>query len=376
MMEEPQPNDFRRTLSHGIQSISSGLGALTTRASRWWQTLAPQRQKLLLGLGGAMVLILVVFMVVEIPHRQAAPLKAKIQRERTSLPPHERLKLEHDARKLENDARTTLIQAIGGTVLLIGLFFTWRSIRVTERNLQLTQNTALRNLQLTQDRQTTEHYTRAIEQLGSDKLEVQLGAIYALERIARDSEQDHWPIMEILTAYVRERAPRKDEGYNNQLPWGIRPKLAADIQAILTVIGRRTRTYGKGEDLLLNLTSTDLCGALLWKAHLEGALLSNSCLDRATLAEAHLQGARLRDAHLEGVVLDHADLTDANLDGAYLTGASIYNTCLAGASLREITAEGFLQITPEQLSTLPRGCLYKATLHPGFQELYPHLFEF
>src|SRR4051794_38038694 len=34
-------------------------------------------------------------------------------------------------------------------------------------------------------------------------LEVRLGAIYALERIARDSERDQWPIMEVLCAYVR-----------------------------------------------------------------------------------------------------------------------------------------------------------------------------
>src|SRR5215203_1562443 len=94
-----------------------------------------------------------------------------------------------DRAKLQNDARTTLVQAFGGAVLLIGLYFT------------------LRNLQLTQDRQITEHYTRAIEHLGSDKLEMRLGAIYALERIARDSERDHWPIMETLTTYVREHAP-------------------------------------------------------------------------------------------------------------------------------------------------------------------------
>ena len=254
-----------------------------------------------------------------------------------------------------------MVQAIGGAVLFIGLYFT------------------LRNLQLTQDKQITEHYTRAVEQLGSDKLEVRLGAIYALERIARDSERDHWPIMEILTAYVREHAPWKEEEQNTQLPWGVRPKLALDIQAILTVIGRRTRTYGKGEDHPLNLTYTDLSGAYLWEAHLERAFLSKSCLDRANLAWAHLEGVSLREAHLEGAELDHADLTGADLDGAYLVNASIINTCLAGANLRRSTVEGFPPLTPEQLSTLPRGGLFKARLNPKLQEYiqqyYPHLFE-
>ena len=31
--------------------------------------------------------------------------------------------------------------------------------------------------------------------------------IYALERIAKESREDYWPVMEILTAYVREHAP-------------------------------------------------------------------------------------------------------------------------------------------------------------------------
>jgi hypothetical protein len=42
--------------------------------------------------------------------------------------------------------------------------------------------------------------------LGSGQMEVRLGGIYALERIARDSARDHWPIMEILTAYLQTHA--------------------------------------------------------------------------------------------------------------------------------------------------------------------------
>ena len=45
-------------------------------------------------------------------------------------------------------------------------------------------------------RHLAETFTRAIDQLGDDKMEVRLGAIYALERIARESEEYHWPIME------------------------------------------------------------------------------------------------------------------------------------------------------------------------------------
>ncbi|HXT93389.1 MAG TPA: hypothetical protein VN714_29505 [Trebonia sp.] len=47
------------------------------------------------------------------------------------------------------------------------------------------------------------------EQLGSDRLDVRLGAIYALERIMIDSERDHPTIVEVLAAFVREHCPKK-----------------------------------------------------------------------------------------------------------------------------------------------------------------------
>jgi hypothetical protein len=36
----------------------------------------------------------------------------------------------------------------------------------------------------------SDRYTKAIEQLGSDKLDLHLGGIHALERIAVDSKRD------------------------------------------------------------------------------------------------------------------------------------------------------------------------------------------
>jgi hypothetical protein len=58
-----------------------------------------------------------------------------------------------------------------------------------------------------------EMFNRAVDQLGSEKLEVRLGAIYTLKRISRDPEYADYrtPILETLTAYVRERS-REDTG--------------------------------------------------------------------------------------------------------------------------------------------------------------------
>jgi hypothetical protein len=155
-------------------------------------------------------------------------------------------------------------------VLFIGLYFTAKTLRTT------------------QEGQITDRFTKAINQLGEagpENLAIRLGGIYALARIARDSERDHWPIMEILTAYIRAHAPwppkdipllADDLSPTEKSPEGQdppRPKPAPDIQAILTVLAQRTRTFGKGEDQGLDLSDTDLRGANLGGAHLEGRWL-------------------------------------------------------------------------------------------------------
>jgi len=216
-----------------------------------------------------------------------------------------------DRFELENEARKTLAQLTGGVLLIIGLVITGRRVRALERNVEIAQ-----------EGQITERFTRAIEQLGAvdghgrKKLEIRLGGIYALERIARDSEKDHWTVMEVLTAYVRENAPWKEEGEEvGQL--SEYTLLRTDIQAVLTVLGRRSwRDKEAKEGRVLNLSKTNVRKANLEKAHLEKANLSEAHLENANLSEAHLEKADLSGAHLENAILGQAHLEKANLAGA------------------------------------------------------------
>jgi hypothetical protein len=307
-----------------------------------WQTILHRRWKPALGIGAAILvsglLVSAGLIVWRVPQWQTATWEGRMEAK--------------DLAKLEHDTRTALIQAVGGGVLLLGFLATATGLVLTWRNLQITQSTAIRTLQLTQDRQITEHYTRAIEQLGSDKLEVRLGAIYALERIAKDSERDHWPIMEILTAYVRQRAPWPPKPISPEdTPPDREPSPTTDIQAILVVLGRRTRTYGKGENERLYLMYTDLRGALLVGAHLEGAYLEGAHLERAYLLDAHLQGTLLQAAHLQGALLG----------GAHLEGAKLKYAHLSDAYLEK--ADG---LTVEQLASVKT--LYRVHLDPPLLE--------
>jgi hypothetical protein len=151
-------------------------------------------------------------------------------------------------------------------------------------------------LHVNREGQITERFTRAIDQLGetdddgNKRLEIRLGGVYALERIARDSEDDHGPIVEVLTAYVRKHAawlPKPSEANEDPHP-------EPDVQAVLTVLGRRFRYYG--EVGRLDLAETDLRGSHLPGAHLEKAVLREAHLEKAYLPAAHLEGADLGEA--------------------------------------------------------------------------------
>ena len=215
---------------------------------------------------------------------------------------------------LEDEYRRTLVQSIGGFFLLVGLYLTWRRIVATEKNVSVAQenvSVALTNVSVAEEGQITERFTKAIAQLGDDKMAIRLGGIYALERIARDSEKDHGPIMEVLTAYVRENATKEGE-YAEKAAQG--PTI--DIQAILTVLGRRETTDGNRLNNPLDLSNTHLVGAELGRANLHLAFLVGANLSRAILNRANLRDANLQDANLEGAKLRGAILDDANLDGA------------------------------------------------------------
>lgn len=57
----------------------------------------------------------------------------------------------------------------------------------------------------------TEVFADAVGQLGDTRLEIRLGAIYALKRISYDFPDFADPVFELLSAYARDRASRDDE---------------------------------------------------------------------------------------------------------------------------------------------------------------------
>jgi hypothetical protein len=189
-----------------------------------------------------------------------------------------------------------------------------------------------RNFTLSREGQVTDRYTKAIEQLGSDKLDVRIGGIYALERVARDSARDHPVIMEVLAAFIREHSVEQWPPSAGTEPGAASPqrRTRPDVHAAVTVLGRRNPRHDRQR---INLAAANLPAADLKGAHFAFAIFIGADLTGADLREAELTFASLGDAKLGGANLASAGLGQASLSGADLRGANLDSADLHGASL-------------------------------------------
>lgn len=109
----------------------------------------------------------------------------------------------HDVGSVKGSLHETALDNARGRLLTLGAgLFAAGALVFTARNFTVSRRT----LELTEQGQVTDRYTKAIEQLGSDKLDVRISGIYALERVARDSPQDHPTVMDVLAAFIREHS--------------------------------------------------------------------------------------------------------------------------------------------------------------------------
>ena len=231
-------------------------------------------------------------------------------------------------------AALTAIAAVFGAA-----FLTWRGV-VAHWSARAAQEQTY----IARDGHYAAVFGQAVDQLGATRdivrtveqqavhstepnLEVRLGAIYALERVARDSKRDHWPIMEVLCAYIRNPQNcgrpsifNKTLGSDAEAKWhDDMPALRVDVQAALSVIGRRSQRQRDIEKE--NSWTLDLSGANLQRARIEAGDFSNARfsgahLDRAHFKDANFENADFSDCSLAEMTFRNARLRSANFNEA------------------------------------------------------------
>ncbi|WP_107498567.1 pentapeptide repeat-containing protein [Thalassobius sp. I31.1] len=187
-------------------------------------------------------------------------------------------------------------------------------------------------------------------------LEVRIGGLLALERIARDSLDDHITVMEIICAYVRENSPVRS----------LQPKKApfrrknprSDIQIAISILGRRSPSQVSIEaarKFRIDLRSCDLDGLMFEGGDFSGGLFSDSRIESSFMRNCNLEGAifinslihatEFYGAILDGARFDDSEIADIQRFSNPFSAKSFKGICLFGAKL-----SGNINLTPKKLS--------------------------
>jgi hypothetical protein len=233
-----------------------------------------------------------------------------------------------DIAKTISDVRALLLQIVVGVASAAALYFTWQTYL------------------LGREGRASDNFIKAIDQLGNGNVHARIGGVAGLGRLLGTAtvDGDYWPIMDTLTAFVRQSIPVANT------PRAIKPP--EDIQTAINVIARRhlsdseppSRTY----DSPVDLSQCDLSGLWMGGGHYEGGYFQDSVFRNARLDGAYLRGADftradLTDANLSDAIFDPgAEFKgDAKFDDANLTAAKFDRAKMQNASIQRIkTAQG------------------------------------
>lgn len=233
------------------------------------------------------------------------------------------------------------LRVVGGTTLLISLFTTWQSIKDTQQQLvqnkeqlekseklsQQTLQTTQESLDASRREQLEARFYRAVEKLESTDAGIRTGAVYSLGKIAEQSDDHYWQVLQILTGYVREKYRWSSQAASRRAANACPP----DLTAVFSVIGKRKNKWDpndpNSEPHRLDFSHSDLRGLII-----RGTGKENFHFEGLTFVGAHLENAELSRVFLDDAAFDNAIMTSTSLFGSSLNG-----TAFSGATFDENT---------------------------------------
>lgn len=334
-------------------------------------------------------------------------------------------KFPQDKDKLDaiKDIRILLVNIGAGILALIGIYLTWRRTEALDKKNEIDKTNNENNLILQQFSKASELFTN------TDNIAARLSGIYLFEKIMNNNVEYHWQIVELLTAYLREK--RNNHKYDVEISKKsdhqniindedtdtdyytiivdfdvdendevheitksyYRVPIEKDIQAIITILGRRNRkieldidtgkrieelyseflsAVKKKDDreikrkrrILDNLKTIDLSNVNLYgadlsnthfehshcfsthfvksncfAAHFEMSAFYDSHFENSYCKEIHFENTYFNQTHFENADLEKAFFKTTNLISSYFQNASCYKTYFTDTILNEVNFE-------------------------------------
>ncbi|MDQ3656783.1 MAG: pentapeptide repeat-containing protein [Chloroflexota bacterium] len=208
---------------------------------------------------------------------------------------------------LEVQTTADRIDVVGIGLQTVTAFFFLSGALATIHNVRNSNDT----LRLSQSSQYAERFYRAVEHLGSENVDIRVGAIHALSSLAQDSDSHYRQSMDVLVHFVRRKT---------NLPTYVEDQHTdtSDVQAAISILCRRR---GLGPDSArepldfrsLALDRIDFGQGWLENSDFRGSRLRGACFTGALLSDALFQttdcsGCRFQNAELQGANFTGADL--------------------------------------------------------------------
>ncbi|QIP85598.1 hypothetical protein GLX30_17895 [Streptomyces sp. Tu 2975] len=130
---------------------------------------------------------------------------------------------------------TLIAISLPGLAALGALLFTWMQVGQASKELRISEHG-----------QITSRFNAAINNLGSDSLDVRLGGIYALQRIMQDSARDHPAVVSVLAAFAQRHAGSSTKSLKEPIKSAYTHAVRADVRAAIATLARRRPDRDRG----------------------------------------------------------------------------------------------------------------------------------
>lgn len=278
------------------------------------------------------------------------------------------------------DTRQIAIQIITGFATLI---LATIAIRLTERRTKALEDQNKINGDNNNKNLLLQQYSKAAELLNDDKIAARLSGIYLFEKVMKDKDY-HWQIIELLTAYVREKRDNKlfdvdlvkdKNKLNIEIEEGTsletyevnvfesddkgeatiknkkyyRVPIEKDIQAIITVLGRREREFEKNNQRLI-LNNISIYNADISNAHFENAYCFHTHFEYVNSSQTHFEYAKCYNTHFENSICWNAHFEYTECIYTHFEKADFRNAHFENSICLNTHFDNAKNLTAEQLS--------------------------
>jgi hypothetical protein len=269
-------------------------------------------------------------------------------------------KLRQEIQQLKNQnywAWTTIgpiLVGFAGLLAALYSFITWiRNRRDEQKKRDEEQKRWLEDQQAERAKRDEDRLQKAVEGLGSGRLDAKLGAAVMLYTFLLPNYERFY--RQVFRLAVTQLRPQKEVLDTPEPLDALRQEIARVFTEAFPLARDVLKQKSQFDPFLLDasgvqldkayLSRTDLEGIRMrqaylrgthfWQTNLKGAYLKRSDLREAYLVEAHLAGTDLGRANLAG-----ADLRKAQLAGAHLKYADLTGADLTGADLTDTRPQG------------------------------------